>query len=532
MELFLKCAARKRLPVGGLVCVAVWFVSFCSAKFSLENISDIMDPVSIEDFHSNAFGKNVLHFKREDSSSKVVERRTSLFNYEHLVEVIKTRSLKPLDNVKFVFHDTEVFVDGEFDQNDPGSSATTVELAEKHFDEGHTMMIQHANKVSDRLHKTSCTIYNAFGHNAGINLYYSPANATGFLLHHDGHDLVIVQTIGSKCWKLCEQPSEDQLPVDAKHYTNDPYQNPEGLKCRMVGLRAGDMLYLPRGTLHAPHTMACKGHPDVGGDPSMHLSVGIDVLKSRWLSVLQETLRMHVNKGKVYTVSCASSEKTSFIDGEECDSRRLSYPPLVPFLFAGNQSWAWVNVLEVTLIITIQSNKPVSRYLREHFPIEKFGLQTEHRIDETSEAFQGLRTQYSILVQLLASACSKLLKGFIKRILTKRNVPLEEAKRREFYVRKHCKAAFLENFKPKGFVPTLIMFLRSMRRRFSQKCLAESSAGKPPPGVGGGGATVPSWVKKKVETVDSEGGINPDYNQLRQMGVDERAMKAIRDLLG
>jgi hypothetical protein len=523
---------------------------------NLKDFSDLIYPMSSQTFHETYFGKKVLHLHGSGEGNK---KRSQLFNTSDIVNIINRGYIKPMENMKFVFRDIEAFVKDEFDPIDPSSSVVTETTFNDHFNAGHTMLLKHADKHSRKLHEVSCVTHEGVGHLAGINVYYSPPDASGFLLHHDGHDLIIVQTVGSKCWKVCEQAFEDQLSVDSKHYTDNPYENPDKLKCTTYGLRTGDFLYLPRGTLHAPHTMQCPGFDDVGGEHSMHLSIGIDVLRSRWMNVLQQTVHMYIEEGKEYTMSCASTQYSLPTD-PECDYRQLSYPPLVPFLFANdkkNNSWSWGNILDVLLVITVNSKRPVARYLREHFPVVDFGVSARSNVDieKESETFQNLSFQYEILAELLGKSCSKLLKGFVKKVLMKRNVSKQEATEREHWVRKNCKAAIKENFPPSIFVPTLITFLKRARNEFTQKCemkqvdLAEdyhrkkASEMKEENVNGAVPQGMPAFMKKQI--IDADNGDNifdsannvehmeeVDYNRLRELGVDQMAMNAIKDLLG
>ena len=526
----------------------------------LGEFDDLIFPIPSKQFHEKYFGKQVLHLHDQvvgESGRSGNLKRASLFNVTDILAIVKKGYVKPMENMKFVHRDIEAFVKDEFDEKDPSSSVVTERTFNDHYAAGHTMLLKHAEKHSKKTHEVACVTHEGLGHLAGINIYYSPPNAAGFLLHHDGHDLLIVQTMGSKCWKVCEQPFEDQLSVDSKHYTDNPYEDPGKLKCKTYGLNTGDLLYLPRGTLHAPHTMECPGFRDIGGKESMHLSIGIDVLRSRWMNILQQTVHMYIEEGKTYTMSCAPG-KVSLPTDAECDHRQLSYPPLVPFLFAKdakNNSWSWGNILDILLVITVNSDRPVARHLREHFPSIEFGVSAATNIDveKDSDTFKDLQFQFEILVQLLGSSCSKLLKGFIRKVLMKRNVGEREAMEREHWVRKHCRAAIKENFPANIFVPTLITFLKRMRNEFAQKCLLDpvdpaAQRGTHNPKFDGADlpSEMPSFMREQIigegyeqggseifrETNDAEHMSEVNYNRLRELGVDEMAMDAIKDLVG
>ncbi len=113
------------------------------------------------------------------------------------------------------------------------------------------------------------------GHPAQANAYYTPASAQGFAVHHDTHDVFCLQIEGEKRWlvypPVLELPLKQQKYVRAMGEPGEPVMD--------VTLRAGDMLYLPRGWLHQAMTS------DV---PSLHLTVGVNV--ATWRDAVREAL--------------------------------------------------------------------------------------------------------------------------------------------------------------------------------------------------------------------------------------------------
>ncbi|WP_046300763.1 cupin domain-containing protein [Mycobacterium sp. UM_Kg27] len=97
-----------------------------------------------------------------------------------------------------------------------------------------------------------------------VNAYVTPPAATGFLPHYDHHDVLVLQIHGSKTWYLY---GDDPVPPHLMQqlYEVDPAGLPEPTS---LHLDAGDTLYLPRGRVHSAET---------GGEPSVHLTVGIHV---------------------------------------------------------------------------------------------------------------------------------------------------------------------------------------------------------------------------------------------------------------
>ena len=177
---------------------------------------------------------------------------------------------------------------GKFVTGSEGEQDNTCDF--EHFNAAHlersgaTILLPSADTVWENLSKLACDIQGELGYSININTYLSPPNAEGFLLHRDGHDLLIVQTYGTKKWKICEPKSiMDRLSIEGKHF-GEGWEAPEDeYRCYSKNLVVGDVLYLPRGTLHQPTTES-----DIG---SMHLSIGIDIRGFRWVDVVTAHLR-------------------------------------------------------------------------------------------------------------------------------------------------------------------------------------------------------------------------------------------------
>jgi lysine-specific demethylase/histidyl-hydroxylase NO66 len=102
----------------------------------------------------------------------------------------------------------------------------------------------------------------ALGCPVQANAYYTPASAQGFSVHHDTHDVFILQVAGRKRWRVYEPILE--LPL--KHQRWSPTMGDPGEPCLEISLEAGDTLYLPRGW---PHEAASTDQS------SLHLTIGL-----------------------------------------------------------------------------------------------------------------------------------------------------------------------------------------------------------------------------------------------------------------
>jgi ribosomal protein L16 Arg81 hydroxylase len=96
-----------------------------------------------------------------------------------------------------------------------------------------------------------------------VNAYITPPGSQGFLPHYDDHDVVVLQIQGSKRWHIYEQEGD----VPASELQQREIFVGEGLSpATQLKLTAGDVLYVPRGRIHAAETL---------DETSIHLTLGI-----------------------------------------------------------------------------------------------------------------------------------------------------------------------------------------------------------------------------------------------------------------
>ncbi len=115
----------------------------------------------------------------------------------------------------------------------------------------------------------------ALGHGVQANAYWTPRGSQGFAVHHDTHDVLVLQVAGEKRWLLYDPVLE--LPL--KHQRWSAELGDPGEPTDELVLRAGDTIYLPRGWPHQAET---------SDTDSLHLTVGIDAYT--WLDAVRAAL--------------------------------------------------------------------------------------------------------------------------------------------------------------------------------------------------------------------------------------------------
>jgi bifunctional lysine-specific demethylase and histidyl-hydroxylase MINA len=123
-------------------------------------------------------------------------------------------------------------------------------------------------------------------------MLHAPVTASAFWsrggmrapVHYDDHDLIVVQLRGDKRWYVSEKPSE--LP---NTWTSIPAESLELGPHASIDMHPGDLLYLPRGTLHSVDSDAESLHLSIGFTPLTVREAVIAALDQ--LSDLDRTLR-------------------------------------------------------------------------------------------------------------------------------------------------------------------------------------------------------------------------------------------------
>jgi ribosomal protein L16 Arg81 hydroxylase len=105
------------------------------------------------------------------------------------------------------------------------------------------------------------------------NAYITPGQAAGFPAHYDTHDVFVLQIAGQKRWRVTAPP----IRLPHKSQTFKPEGFTPGPLIAEYELEAGDLLYLPRGYVHA--TTTSDSH-------SAHVTMGVNIFT--WADLVGE----------------------------------------------------------------------------------------------------------------------------------------------------------------------------------------------------------------------------------------------------
>ena len=136
------------------------------------------------------------------------------------------------------------------------------------FGAGATIVLQGLHRTWPAVIDFSTRLGEDLGHPVQANAYVTPPSSRGFAAHYDVHDVFVLQLAGRKHWTVhapvCPDPLRDQ-PWDRYADAVTAAARDE-LPVLDAVLEPGDVLYLPRGYLHAATTL---------GGVSAHLTLGV-----------------------------------------------------------------------------------------------------------------------------------------------------------------------------------------------------------------------------------------------------------------
>ena len=213
----------------------------------------LLQPLTVETFINEIWGATHYHVSRNcpeyfDSlldASASVDELLGLFRPDlSLARLVRENDKKD----PYVYR----LADGGFDVAGVG----------KDFADGYTIVLESIQRYVRAIASLSHSIEVELNFTTQVNAYVTPPESQGFVTHYDEHDVLIVQIRGSKIWhlyngadiaphRMCRQ---EPIVTDALPSPTD------------VRLEAGDVLYLPRGRVHAAEATS---------EVSVHLTVGL-----------------------------------------------------------------------------------------------------------------------------------------------------------------------------------------------------------------------------------------------------------------
>ncbi|HEY0759577.1 MAG TPA: cupin domain-containing protein [Acidisarcina sp.] len=228
------------------------------------NVLDwLLAPVSLEFFLAEHWGQKPLLLHRQDANYYSSLLRDSDLDY------VLHAAARRRGNI-------EVLSGGGRPQTAGGVEGTVRAVRQ-----GSSLRINAIQRFSPALARTRAALEQRFSCTVNMNMYLTPGDGKALGKHVDTHDVLVLQIAGQKRWQLFDSVYPDplenlpQLRGESKAYQKryrlpNPSAPEDANLTEDFMLRAGDLLYLPRGHQHAAQgelrTVSC------------HITVGFQVL--------------------------------------------------------------------------------------------------------------------------------------------------------------------------------------------------------------------------------------------------------------
>ena len=225
----------------------------------------LLAPITTETFLHATWEREVLHVSRTDR-----DHFGSLFGLDDLDRLLSNTAF-PTTNLNLAKDGTPIDA-GEYAV---GAFVDATRVLSLHAD-GATIILRALEQWHRELGQLCRAATHEFGTRSQVNVYATPPGNRSTPPHWDTHDLFILQIHGEKLWNLYENP-DDPLPLESERFRGDVYK--AGPLIQEVLLRPGDVLYLPRGTIHEPQADSYSIHVSLGIVPNRISDVMADVVR-------------------------------------------------------------------------------------------------------------------------------------------------------------------------------------------------------------------------------------------------------------
>ncbi len=216
--------------------------------------------------NSNVFFKEYWEKKYHINNDTENERLNFIISFNEIANLLETNLLQ-FPFIRLVKDGKDIDLE-KYVKNVKSSAFPNIINNNKVLDElnnGTTIIIQKAECLFENLNKFCNSIFYDFGISAKANIYITPKNSHGFNIHHDMHDVIVLQIHGEKKWDLYE--NKDTLLIENQPLSKqDRFEYQSNKTPTHLNLNKGNSIYIPRGFIHNTYTNSFS---------SIHIALGL-----------------------------------------------------------------------------------------------------------------------------------------------------------------------------------------------------------------------------------------------------------------
>lgn len=210
-------------------------------------------PMTKEEFFKLYWEKRPMHISRENTRDYYAD----ILSTSAIDEMFRKHNILFGKNV-----DITAYRNNERITRTPGGRAHAGVVWD-YYRNGCSVRLLNPQTYHARLRELNTGLQEVFNSFVGANAYLTPPNSQGFAPHYDDIEAFVLQTEGSKLWRIyAPRDKSELLPrTSSPNFSQEEIGEP----IMEVLLKAGDLLYFPRGFIHQANT--------VPGEHSLHVTV-------------------------------------------------------------------------------------------------------------------------------------------------------------------------------------------------------------------------------------------------------------------
>ncbi|MCC5613122.1 cupin domain-containing protein, partial [Nostoc sp. CHAB 5834] len=210
---------------------------YINPKTNIKDFYDLIQPLDIRDFEATYWEKQAIHIERDDP-----DYFASLFSIADLDNVLAYS--RPRGSALRVVKNQQPLTPTIYENQDGSLNLNQLYAA---YADGHTIVINEIQRYWDPIKILVENICHHMSHHVVANLYLTPQNEKALSPHYDAHDVFALQIAGEKHWLLYD---DAYFKTPLLHSFQPVFQREQLTGAREITMKAGDILYMPRGVPH------------------------------------------------------------------------------------------------------------------------------------------------------------------------------------------------------------------------------------------------------------------------------------------
>jgi len=229
----------------------------------------MISPTHPTKFYKEYWEKKPHHVKRTDQAYY-----KSVFSTKALEKLLRDNNLLYGKNI-----DVTSFDKDKRETHNPTGRVLPAVLWD-FYNNGCSIRLLNPQTYHNGVWRLCATLQDHFNTMVGANVYLTPPGTQGFAPHWDDVEVFMLQLEGKKHWRLYSprNPGEVLPRFSSGNFSQSDFPEPPLME---LDLEPGDMLYLPRGTVHQGNCLETEH--------SMHITISACQLNS-WTDLLEKLL--------------------------------------------------------------------------------------------------------------------------------------------------------------------------------------------------------------------------------------------------